>query len=140
MHSLYECPLCVGSHWFQVAAPEVSQKGESEVVEDYDKLANDLESASPLEIMDKALQELGNDMAIAFSGVKDVVLMEYAQLTSRPFRVFNMDTRRWTWSQVDVGGPMARKWRCSKDGYPGSKYCGCHMHRGRNYSRKPVES
>ena len=72
-------------------------------------MANDLESASPLEIMDKALQELGNDMAIAFSGVKDVVLMEYAQLTSRPFRVFNMDTRRWTWSQVDVGGPMARK-------------------------------
>ncbi|KAG6491548.1 hypothetical protein ZIOFF_046480 [Zingiber officinale] len=33
-----------------------------------------------------------------------------------------------------------KKWRCSKDAYPGSKYCERHMHRGRNRSRKPVES
>ena len=33
-----------------------------------------------------------------------------------------------------------KKWRCSKDAYPGSKYCERHMHRGRNRSRKAVES
>ncbi|XP_044480995.1 growth-regulating factor 3-like [Mangifera indica] len=32
-----------------------------------------------------------------------------------------------------------KKWRCSKDTYPDSKYCERHMHRGRNRSRKPVE-
>ncbi|XP_057483868.1 growth-regulating factor 4-like isoform X2 [Actinidia eriantha] len=32
-----------------------------------------------------------------------------------------------------------KKWRCSKDVYPDSKYCDRHMHRGRNRSRKPVE-
>ena len=49
-----------------VVYAEVLGKGETEVVEDYDKLAKDLESASPLEIMDKALQNFGNDIAIAF--------------------------------------------------------------------------
>ncbi|KAG9131579.1 hypothetical protein Leryth_015134 [Lithospermum erythrorhizon] len=33
-----------------------------------------------------------------------------------------------------------KKWRCAKDVYPDSKYCERHMHRGRNRSRKPVES
>ncbi|KAJ4833234.1 hypothetical protein Tsubulata_028209 [Turnera subulata] len=32
-----------------------------------------------------------------------------------------------------------KKWRCSKEAYPDSKYCEKHMHRGRNRSRKPVE-
>lgn len=32
-----------------------------------------------------------------------------------------------------------KKWRCSKDAHPESKYCERHMHRGRNRSRKPVE-
>ncbi|CAI0473282.1 unnamed protein product [Linum tenue] len=32
-----------------------------------------------------------------------------------------------------------KKWRCSKEAYPGSKYCDRHMHRGKNRSRKPVE-
>ncbi|XVF27050.1 hypothetical protein REPUB_Repub14bG0072900 [Reevesia pubescens] len=32
-----------------------------------------------------------------------------------------------------------KKWRCSKQAYPDSKYCERHMHRGRNRSRKPVE-
>ena len=35
-------------------------------VEDYEKLAKDLENASPLEIIDKALEKFGNDIAIAF--------------------------------------------------------------------------
>ncbi|KAG8069492.1 hypothetical protein GUJ93_ZPchr0006g41202 [Zizania palustris] len=33
-----------------------------------------------------------------------------------------------------------KKWRCSKEAHPDSKYCERHMHRGRNRSRKPVES
>ncbi|KAH9651884.1 5'-adenylylsulfate reductase 1 [Citrus sinensis] len=62
--------------------------------EDYEKLARDMESASPLEIMDKAFEYFGNDIAIAFSGAEDVVLIEYAKLTGRPFRVFSLDTGR----------------------------------------------
>ncbi|CAN6478328.1 unnamed protein product [Victoria cruziana] len=33
-----------------------------------------------------------------------------------------------------------KKWRCSKDAFPDSKYCERHMHRGRNRSRKHVEA
>ncbi|RRT37744.1 hypothetical protein B296_00043869 [Ensete ventricosum] len=32
-----------------------------------------------------------------------------------------------------------KKWRCSKDAFPDSKYCERHMHRGKSRSRKPVE-
>ena len=35
-------------------------------VEDYEQLAKELENASPLQIMDKALEKFGNDIAIAF--------------------------------------------------------------------------
>ena len=34
--------------------------------EDFEQLAKDLENSSPLEIMDKALEKFGNDIAIAF--------------------------------------------------------------------------
>ncbi|XP_028793723.1 5'-adenylylsulfate reductase 3, chloroplastic [Neltuma alba] len=71
-------------------APEVVEKEE----EDYEKLAGDLSNASPLEIIDKALEKFGNDIAIAFSGAEDVALIEYAHLTGRPFRVFSLDTGR----------------------------------------------
>lgn len=74
-----------------IAAPEVEERV---VVEDYEQLAKDLENASPLEIMDKALEKFGNDIAIAFSGAEDVALIEYAHLTGRPFRVFSLDTGR----------------------------------------------
>lgn len=42
---------------------EVVEKVE---VEDFEQLAKELENASPLEIMDKALEKFGNDIAIAF--------------------------------------------------------------------------
>ncbi|XP_022139911.1 5'-adenylylsulfate reductase 3, chloroplastic-like [Momordica charantia] len=71
---------------------EVAEKVET--VEDYNGLAKDLENASPLEIMDKALEKFGDDIAIAFSGAEDVALIEYARLTGRPFRVFSLDTGR----------------------------------------------
>ncbi|KAH6795917.1 hypothetical protein C2S51_036903 [Perilla frutescens var. frutescens] len=75
-----------------VLAPEVVEK--VEVEEDFEKLAEELENASPLEIMDKALEKFGNEIAIAFSGAEDVALIEYAHLTGRPFRVFSLDTGR----------------------------------------------
>ncbi|KAJ8442320.1 hypothetical protein Cgig2_011243 [Carnegiea gigantea] len=67
---------------------------EEEEKEDYEQLAKELENASPLEIIDKALAKFGNDIAIAFSGAEDVALIEYAKLTGRPFRVFSLDTGR----------------------------------------------
>ncbi|XP_035834775.1 growth-regulating factor 5 isoform X2 [Helianthus annuus] len=43
----------------------------------------------------------------------------------------------------EAGGRCRRtdgkKWRCSKEACPDSKYCQKHMHRGRNRSRKSVE-
>ena len=48
------------------AYTDILGKGESEVPDDYDKLANDLEGASPLEITDRALKKFGDDIAIAF--------------------------------------------------------------------------
>lgn len=59
-----------------------------------EQIATDLQNASPLEIMDRALEKFGDDIAIAFSGAEDVALIEYAKLTGRPFRVFSLDTGR----------------------------------------------
>ncbi|AAB60764.1 Strong similarity to Arabidopsis APR2 (gb/U56921) [Arabidopsis thaliana] len=73
-------------------APEVEEKGGE--VEDFEQLAKKLEDASPLEIMDKALERFGDQIAIAFSGAEDVALIEYARLTGKPFRVFSLDTGR----------------------------------------------
>ncbi|XP_078444813.1 growth-regulating factor 1-like [Wolffia australiana] len=33
-----------------------------------------------------------------------------------------------------------KKWRCSKEAFPESKYCERHMHRGKNRSRKPADT
>jgi adenylyl-sulfate reductase (glutathione) len=43
---------------------EIAEK--VEVEEDYEKLAKELANGSPLEIMDKALEKFGDDIAIAF--------------------------------------------------------------------------
>ncbi|PQQ02977.1 5-adenylylsulfate reductase 3 chloroplastic [Prunus yedoensis var. nudiflora] len=61
-----------------IVATEAVEKIEAE---DFTQLAKGLENASPLEIMDKALEKFGNDIAIAFSGAEDVALIEYAHLT-----------------------------------------------------------
>ena len=43
------------------------EKVEVEVEEEnFEQLAKELENASPLEVMDKALEKFGNDIAIAF--------------------------------------------------------------------------
>ena len=46
---------------------KVVEKVEVEVEEEnFEQLAKELENASPLEVMDKALEKFGNDIAIAF--------------------------------------------------------------------------
>ncbi|XP_057537654.1 5'-adenylylsulfate reductase 1, chloroplastic-like [Amaranthus tricolor] len=81
-----------------IAAPKTEEGVKEEVrivdEENFEELAKELQNASPLEIMDKALAKFGNDIAIAFSGAEDVALIEYAKLTGRPFRVFSLDTGR----------------------------------------------
>ncbi|CDF34066.1 5'-adenylylsulfate reductase (glutathione), APR, Rhodoplastic [Chondrus crispus] len=49
---------------------------------------------SPTEIVDHALENFPGTVAIAFSGAEDVVLIEYASRTEKPFRVFALDTGR----------------------------------------------
>ncbi|TQD89580.1 hypothetical protein C1H46_024877 [Malus baccata] len=44
----------------------IVEVGSNVVGEDYEKLAKELEAASPLQIMVKALDKFGNDIAIAF--------------------------------------------------------------------------
>lgn len=45
----------------------MGEKVEVEVEEEnFEQLAKELENASPLEVMDKALEKFGNDIAIAF--------------------------------------------------------------------------
>ncbi|NP_001105805.2 Probable 5'-adenylylsulfate reductase 1, chloroplastic [Zea mays] len=75
------------------AAPPAAPVADEAAV-DYEALARELEGASPLEIMDRALAMFGSEIAIAFSGAEDVALIEYAKLTGRPFRVFSLDTGR----------------------------------------------
>lgn len=45
---------------------EIAEEVEVVEIEDFEELAKKLENASPLEIMDKALEKYGNDIAIAF--------------------------------------------------------------------------
>ncbi len=74
---------------------------------DYEKLAADMDSKSPLEIMDHALATFGSDVAIAFSGAEDVALIEYAHLTGRPYRVFRCAPCWPGWMRVLCGSASA---------------------------------
>ncbi|KAI0567376.1 5'-adenylylsulfate reductase (glutathione) APR Rhodoplastic [Gracilaria domingensis] len=49
---------------------------------------------TPTQIIDHALTNFPGEVAIAFSGAEDVVLIEYASRTKKPFRVFALDTGR----------------------------------------------
>jgi adenylyl-sulfate reductase (glutathione) len=61
---------------------------------DWPALAGDLDDASPGAIVEQALQIFGEDAAISFSGAEDVLLIDLAKQTGRPFRVFSLDTGR----------------------------------------------
>jgi thioredoxin-independent 5'-adenylylsulfate reductase len=57
-------------------------------------VVEDLGDATPRRIIQRALEEFGDDIAISFSGAEDVVLLEFAHQLGRPFRVFTLETGR----------------------------------------------
>lgn len=64
---------------------------------DYNKLGEEWAasgSMSPVEILDHAFTAFPGECAIAFSGAEDVVLIEFASRTGKPYRVFALDTGR----------------------------------------------
>lgn len=56
--------------------------------------APDLEGAEPAEIIAWGVARYGAELAIAFSGAEDVVLIDMAAATGQPFAVFCLDTGR----------------------------------------------
>ena len=59
-----------------------------------DDLAAELAPLHPADILARALQEYGTDLAISFSGAEDVVLLDMASRSGLPFRAFTLDTGR----------------------------------------------
>ena len=59
-----------------------------------DRLAAELEGNEPFEIVRLAIERYAPDAAISFSGAEDVVLIDMASRTGKPFRVFTLDTGR----------------------------------------------
>lgn len=55
--------------------------------------ASDYERKTPQQILKLAMENFGN-IAISFSGAEDVVLIDMALKTGKPFRVFTLDTGR----------------------------------------------
>jgi phosphoadenosine phosphosulfate reductase len=58
-----------------------------------DSWAHDYAHKTPQQILKLALENFDN-IAISFSGAEDVVLIDMAMKTGRPFRVFTLDTGR----------------------------------------------
>lgn len=57
-------------------------------------LAERLDRAHPIEILEAALREHGDHVAFAFSGAEDVLVLEYLRQAGRSCRVFSLDTGR----------------------------------------------
>jgi adenylyl-sulfate reductase (glutathione) len=74
-------------------APRSAPAGEATQL-DVEGAARELAGASAADIVAWALERYGEACAIAFSGAEDVVLIELASRTGRPFSVFCLDTGR----------------------------------------------
>lgn len=61
---------------------------------DLSTLRAELADASPMRVIARALERFGDAIAISFSGAEDVLLLELAHQSGRPFRVFSLDTGR----------------------------------------------
>ncbi len=61
---------------------------------DYEQLAKEYENKTPQEILEYALNNYSNDIAISFSGAEDVVLVDMAKKIRDDVRVFSLDTGR----------------------------------------------
>lgn len=57
-------------------------------------LAERLDRAHPMQVLEAALQEHGEHVALAFSGAEDVILLEYLRQAGKSCRVFSLDTGR----------------------------------------------
>lgn len=57
-------------------------------------LADRLDRAHPMQILEAAVEEHGEHVAMAFSGAEDVILLEYLQRVDRSCRAFTLDTGR----------------------------------------------
>jgi hypothetical protein len=58
------------------------------------RLAAELTGREPSEIVKRALELFGSDLAIAFSGAEDVVLIDMAVKSGKPFSIITLDTGR----------------------------------------------
>uniref|UniRef100_A0A2N9HFA7 Growth-regulating factor n=1 Tax=Fagus sylvatica TaxID=28930 RepID=A0A2N9HFA7_FAGSY len=76
--------------------------------------------------------------------------MDSSSISSKLFSHHQPQHIGWNCLQMGLGRKIdpepgrcrrtdGKKWRCSKEAFPDSKYCERHMHRGKNRSRKPVE-
>lgn len=63
-------------------------------VPDAATLAAELAGRRPEEVVARALELFGSELGIAFSGAEDVVLLDMAVKTGKPFSVFTLDTGR----------------------------------------------
>ncbi len=61
---------------------------------DVERFAVELTDRAPDEILRAGLEHFGKDLAIAFSGAEDVVLLHMAAELGLPFSVFSLDTGR----------------------------------------------
>lgn len=57
-------------------------------------ILDQIRNCSPQRIIDWALERYGNDCAISFSGAEDVMLIDLAKKSGKPFSVFCLDTGR----------------------------------------------
>ncbi|AKB84731.1 phosphoadenylyl-sulfate reductase [Methanococcoides methylutens] len=67
---------------------------DKELTIEMEQLAEDYKSRSPQEILEYALNRFGSDIAIAFSGSEDVVLIDMATKIKADVNVFSIDTGR----------------------------------------------
>jgi adenylyl-sulfate reductase (glutathione) len=82
----------------RVAAPRegVPATVRASVADGYEKLDAEwsAKKLSPVDMIDYALTKFPGETGIAFSGAEDVVCIEYARRTGKPFRVFALETGR----------------------------------------------
>lgn len=75
-------------------APKANQTPSPSGLPEWESLEKEYRTRHPQEIMEWGLSTFGEDCAIAFSGAEDVVLIDMAAKTGKPFSVFCLDTGR----------------------------------------------
>jgi phosphoadenosine phosphosulfate reductase len=89
---LQDAPVLSASVEQAVGEADVTTKHwtDAEIAE----LAQQFEQSEPQTAVNWALEQYGRDCAISFSGAEDVVLIELAARSGKPFSVFSLDTGR----------------------------------------------